>query len=109
MAVAAIRATHGKVYEYGPSTIVIYVASGGADDWTYGALNVTWSYSVELRDTGMSHLHVHVLIFPALMCCSVCSSSGRYGFLLPASEIVPTGEEIFAAVRVMVNYILQRA
>lgn len=52
VAVAAIKATHGKVYGYGPSAKVIYVASGGADDWTYGARNVTWSYSVELRDTG---------------------------------------------------------
>ncbi|ELR17113.1 zinc carboxypeptidase superfamily protein [Acanthamoeba castellanii str. Neff] len=82
LAVAAIKATHGKVYGYGPSAKVIYVASGGADDWTYGARNVTWSYSVELRDTG------------------------RYGFVLPASEIVPTGQETFAAVRVMANYIL---
>jgi hypothetical protein len=32
--------------------------------------------------------------------------SGRYGFVLPASEIVPTGQETFAAVRVMANYIL---
>ncbi len=54
VAVAAIKATHGKVYGYGPSAKVIYVASGGADDWTYGARNVTWSYSVELRDTGTS-------------------------------------------------------
>lgn len=56
VAVAAIKATHGKVYGYGPSAKVIYVASGGADDWTYGARNVTWSYSVELRDTGTSTL-----------------------------------------------------
>jgi len=52
VAVAAIKATHGKVYDYGPSAIAIYIASGGADDWTYGVMNVTWSFSIELRDTG---------------------------------------------------------
>ena len=34
-------------------------------------------------------------------------SAGRYGFVLPPSEIVPTGEESFAAVRVFANYILR--
>jgi hypothetical protein len=32
--------------------------------------------------------------------------AGRYGFVLPPSEIVPTGEESFAAVRVFATYIL---
>lgn len=83
LAVEAIKSVHGKAYQYGPSGPTLYVSSGGSNDYTYGALNVTYSYVVELRDTG------------------------RYGFVLPPSEIVPTGEESFAAVRVFANYILR--
>jgi hypothetical protein len=75
VAVAAIKATHGKVYGYGPSAKVIYVASGGADDWTYGALNVTWSYSVELRDTGKLALSPPaeiVRLYFRLTRCMIC-------------------------------------
>jgi len=52
LAVEAIRNVHNKTYTYGRSAVLTYIASGGADDWTLGALNVTWSYSVELGDTG---------------------------------------------------------
>jgi hypothetical protein len=34
--------------------------------------------------------------------------AGRYGFVLPPSEIVPTGEETFAAVKAMGAYILSK-
>jgi len=80
--VAAIGAVHNKIYQYGPSGPTLYITSGSSNDYTYGALNVTYSYTIELRDTG------------------------RYGFVLPPSEIIPTGEESFAAVRVFADYIL---
>jgi extracellular matrix protein 14 len=41
-----------------------------------------FSYQVKLRDTG------------------------SYGFLLPAENIVPTGEEMYAAVRYFADYLL---
>ena len=47
--------------------------SGGSIDWTYGFLGVRYSYALELRD------------------------KGRYGFLLPDTQIIPTGEETFKA------------
>ena len=52
VAVEAIKSVHGKAYQYGPSGPTLYVSSGGSNDYTYGALNVTYSYVVELRDTG---------------------------------------------------------
>eukprot|EP00005_Dracoamoeba_jomungandri_P010885 CAMPEP_0174275418 /NCGR_PEP_ID=MMETSP0439-20130205/59814_1 /TAXON_ID=0 /ORGANISM="Stereomyxa ramosa, Strain Chinc5" /LENGTH=443 /DNA_ID=CAMNT_0015367519 /DNA_START=832 /DNA_END=2163 /DNA_ORIENTATION=+ len=79
--VAAIKATHGMIYQYGNVATTIYIASGGSLDWTYGGSNVTYSYAVELRDTG------------------------RYGFLLPPDQIIPSGQEIVASVRTMGNYI----
>lgn len=81
--VAAIKATHGKTYIEGPVATTIYKAAGVISDWTYAQLNVTYSYACELRDTG------------------------AHGFILPPDQIIPTGEEIFAGVRVMGNYILQ--
>lgn len=81
-AVDALEAVHGTQYEYGPSSTTIYPTSGGSDDWTYGNLNVVFSYCIELRDTG------------------------KYGFLLPADQIVPTGEETFAGIKVSMGYVL---
>jgi len=81
-AVAAIKATHGVTYKYGPGAATIYPASGDISDYNYGATKVLYAYCVELRDTG------------------------RYGFLLPPEQIIPTGEEIFASAVVMGNYIL---
>eukprot|EP00602_Paraphysomonas_sp_CaronLab_P002035 CAMPEP_0185024574 /NCGR_PEP_ID=MMETSP1103-20130426/7690_1 /TAXON_ID=36769 /ORGANISM="Paraphysomonas bandaiensis, Strain Caron Lab Isolate" /LENGTH=346 /DNA_ID=CAMNT_0027557581 /DNA_START=273 /DNA_END=1313 /DNA_ORIENTATION=+ len=80
-AVAAIKSVHGKTYEYGPIATTIYPASGSSADYTYGVCGVKYSYGVELRDTG------------------------EFGFLLPPEEIIPSGEEIFAAVVAMGQYI----
>jgi carboxypeptidase B len=77
----AIRATHGLTYRYGPGATTIYPASGDIGDYLYAA-GVRYSTCVELRDTG------------------------RYGFLLPPEQIIPTGEEIWAAAKVMGQYIL---
>ena len=43
--------------------------SGGSIDWTYEALGIKYSYAPELRD------------------------NGKYGFVLPADQIIPCGEE----------------
>jgi len=80
-AAAAIKATHGLTYKAGPGAQTIYPASGDIGDFLYAA-GVTYSTCVELRDTG------------------------HYGFLLPPSQIYPTGEEIWAAAKVMGQYIL---
>lgn len=57
-------------------------ASGSSADWTYGVVDIVYSYGVELRD------------------------KGRYGFLLPADEIVPSGEETLAAILALAEYVL---
>jgi len=82
--VGALLAVHGTRYQYGPIATTIYPASGSSADYTYNA-GVLYSYGVELRDTG------------------------RYGFLLPADQIVPTGEETFAAVIVWANEVLNNS
>lgn len=44
-------------------------AAGGSMDWVRAAIGPRITYTYELRD------------------------KGRYGFLLPANQIIPTGEE----------------
>lgn len=56
-------------------------ASGSTVDWTYSQ-GIKYSFTFELRDTG------------------------RYGFLLPASQIVPTAQETWLALMTIMEYTL---
>ncbi|KAF9562216.1 Carboxypeptidase A4 [Mortierella alpina] len=83
-AAKALKDVHGKKFAVGSVCNIIYQASGGSLDWTYGAAGVKYSYAVELRDTG------------------------RHGFLLPKEEILPSSEETFAGVLHLANFIRKR-
>jgi carboxypeptidase A1 len=85
-AVKALKAVNGKTFKNGDICNTIYQASGSSVDWTYNVANVTYSYAVELRGT----------------------QSDFYGFNLPASQIVPSGLELKAAVVSLFNYIAQQ-
>ncbi|XP_053198593.1 carboxypeptidase B [Scomber japonicus] len=76
----ALRSLYGTKYTSGPGATTIYPAAGGSDDWAYD-LGVKYSYTFELRDTG------------------------RYGFLLPESQIKPTCEETMLAVKYIAAYV----
>lgn len=67
-AVAALRAVHGKRYDTGAGWDIFYLAAGGSDDMAKDN-DIPLSYTIELRDTG------------------------RYGFILPPDQIIPTCEE----------------
>ncbi|OXB58046.1 hypothetical protein ASZ78_007705 [Callipepla squamata] len=78
-AVAALSSLYGTNYKYGSIITTIYQASGGTIDWTYNQ-GIKYSFTFELRDTG------------------------RYGFLLPAGQIVPTAQETWKALEVIMTY-----
>ncbi|XP_044884746.1 carboxypeptidase A1-like [Mauremys mutica] len=79
-AVAALAALHGTKYTYGSTINTIYRADGTTIDWSYDN-GIKYSYTFELRDTG------------------------RYGFLLPASQIIPTAEETWLALLKIMEHI----
>ncbi|MXQ94632.1 hypothetical protein E5288_WYG013883 [Bos mutus] len=69
-------------YTYGPIASTIYPTSGSSLDWAYN-LGIKHTFAFELRD------------------------KGRFGFLLPESQIKPTCKETMLAVKFIVKYILK--
>lgn len=73
-----------KQYQEGPIYSTVYPAAGSSADWAYdNTTHVKFSFGVELRDTGSE------------------------GFLLDASQILPSGQETLAAVLSMGDYLLK--
>ncbi len=79
----SIQDMHGKIYEWDDP--FLYLASGTSIDWMYGDQGI-YSYTIELRPT-----------------------SSNPGFLLPANQILPTGQEMFPAVLDLAEYTMQLA
>ncbi|KAF1479484.1 Carboxypeptidase B, partial [Pygoscelis antarcticus] len=77
-----LASLYNTEYTYGPGATTIYPAAGGSDDWAYDQ-GIKYSFTFELRDTG------------------------RYGFVLPESQIKPTCEETLLAVKYIANYVLE--
>ncbi|HEY6563147.1 MAG TPA: M14 family zinc carboxypeptidase, partial [Pirellulaceae bacterium] len=80
---ASIATVHGKFYEHGDP--FLYLSSGTARDWTYGNQGI-YSSTIELRPT-----------------------SSNPGFELPATQIIPTGEELFPAALDLAEFTMKLA
>ncbi|KAM8861207.1 carboxypeptidase A1-like [Synchiropus picturatus] len=78
-AIDDLASLYGTYYRYGSIINTIYQASGGTIDWTYNQ-GIKYSYTFELRDTG------------------------RYGFILPANQILPTAKETWAALMAIMDH-----
>jgi len=65
-----------------PKAARMETGGGSAMDWFYHEMRVRYSYQIKLRDTG------------------------SYGFLLPADQIVDTGEEAFSAVKYFGDFLM---
>ncbi|KAI0976328.1 hypothetical protein F4678DRAFT_416682 [Xylaria arbuscula] len=69
---AAIAKVHGTQFTTGPVCATLYVANGGSNDYFTDVTPAEFAWAIELRDTG------------------------TYGFVLPANQIIPSGEESWA-------------
>ncbi|XP_030741072.1 carboxypeptidase A2 isoform X2 [Echinops telfairi] len=76
----SLTRVHGTRYKVGPICSVIYQASGGSIDWAHD-FGIKYSFAFELRDTG------------------------RYGFLLPANQILPTAEETWLGLKTIMEHV----
>ncbi|EPE26499.1 Zn-dependent exopeptidase [Glarea lozoyensis ATCC 20868] len=80
---SAIQAVYGTVYEYGPICSTIYQATGSSVDWVNDIAKAKYTFTIELRDTG------------------------RYGFILPPAQILPTALETYQGFRyLLLNMVL---
>ncbi|KAK2842675.1 hypothetical protein Q5P01_012875 [Channa striata] len=75
-----LTALYGTAYKVGSICKIIYQASGGSIDWSY-KVGIKYSFAFELRDTG------------------------RYGFILPANQIIPTASETWLALKHIMEYV----
>ncbi|NWI88146.1 CBPA2 Carboxypeptidase, partial [Pitta sordida] len=76
----SIRSLYGTTFQVGPICTTIYQASGGSIDWAYDN-GIKYSFAFELRDTG------------------------RYGFLLPASQIIPAAQETWLGLQRILDHV----
>ncbi|XP_028286172.1 carboxypeptidase A1-like isoform X2 [Parambassis ranga] len=81
-AVTDLASLYGTQYRFGSVIDTIYQASGGSIDWAY-TQGIRYSYTFELRDTG------------------------RFGFLLPADQIIPTARETWLALMTIMDHTLK--
>jgi len=72
----ALYDVHGTYFEP-ENSASLYPAAGASDDW-YKSIGMRYSFTTELRDTGY------------------------YGFDLPPEQIIPSGEEMWAAFKVVI-------
>ncbi|NXI58951.1 CBPA2 Carboxypeptidase, partial [Chloroceryle aenea] len=76
----SIRSLYGTTFKVGSICTTIYQASGGSIDWSYD-YGIKYSFAFELRDTG------------------------RYGFLLPAKQIIPAAEETWLGLKTIMEHV----
>ncbi|CAN8104497.1 unnamed protein product [Discula destructiva] len=77
----AIAALYGTQFTTGPICSTIYQATGNSVDYLADVTKADYSFTMELRDTG------------------------RYGFVLPPAQILPSGQEAFEGVKYLIQNI----
>ncbi|XP_004608317.1 carboxypeptidase A4 [Sorex araneus] len=79
-AAEALASLSGTEYQVGPTSTTVYPASGSSIDWAYDQ-GIKYAFTFELRDTG------------------------HFGFLLPANQIIPTAEETWLGLKVILEHV----
>ena len=88
----ALYAVHQKRYDVGCIPCLLYVASGGSLDWALG------KKSLKLYNSHLNCKQTFLFTFtgeagiPYSMAMEL-RDTGSYGFILPPSQIIPTGKQ----------------
>jgi len=80
-----LMAVHNQSWKVGPPSHILYEASGGTYDWAKMKAGIKYAYTLECRPNTM-----------------------RPGFMLPASGIIPSGEETWAGVKYVAEFLVQK-
>ncbi|XP_014164931.1 carboxypeptidase A2 isoform X2 [Geospiza fortis] len=83
-AASSIRSLYGTTFQVGTICKTIYQASGGSIDWSYDN-GIKYSFAFELRDTG------------------------RYGFQLPANQILPAAKETWLGLKKIMEHVRDKS
>ncbi|CEH16355.1 zinc carboxypeptidase [Ceraceosorus bombacis] len=79
-AASAARRVHGRTWWSGRTCDTLYASTGQAVDFAYDS-GIKWSFNLELRD------------------------EGEHGFLLPATQILPSAQEAEAALGYILHFV----
>ncbi|XP_041058945.1 carboxypeptidase A1-like isoform X1 [Carcharodon carcharias] len=82
-AIEVLASLYGTRYTYGSIIQTINESSGNSIDWSYNQ-GIKYPYAFELRD------------------------EGQYGFVLPPSQIIPTAEETWLAIKKIMEHASNR-
>jgi len=84
-AASRVMKRHHTSWKVGPPSHILYSASGGAFDWVKAKAGVKYAYTLECRPNTFNP-----------------------GFLLPASGIIPSGEETWEGVKYVAQFIMNK-
>ncbi|MCP9259665.1 Carboxypeptidase B [Dirofilaria immitis] len=84
-AVEALEDVYGTKFRFGTGADILYPSSGGSDDWAKSKAGVKFVYLLELRP----------------------GENDYNGFLLDRRQLIPTGRETWAGVRVVIDAIIR--
>jgi len=87
IATEAIEAYHNTKWVYGQSSTILYVASGGSEDWAAGNASIKYAYCLELRPGKRG-------------------PDSQYGFLIPESRALLAGSETYRGIGVFLGSII---
>nr|CDJ86459.1 Proteinase inhibitor and Peptidase M14 and Metridin ShK toxin domain containing protein [Haemonchus contortus] len=84
-AIGALESVYGTKYRFGTGADILYPSSGGSDDWAKGKGGVKYVYLMELRP----------------------SEEVWDGFILDSRQLIPTGRETWAGIKVVIEAVLK--
>ncbi|VDN91610.1 unnamed protein product [Brugia pahangi] len=84
-AVKAVENVYGTKFRLGTGADILYPSSGGSDDWAKSKAGVKFVYLLELRP----------------------GENDFDGFLLDRRQLIPTGRETWAGVRVVIDAVMR--